>query len=248
MIRRRPPGGRPGRAGLPQLVMLPGEDVVGVGGDLSPETLLAAYRIGVFPMGIGPGGRPPMGWWCPERRGVLEPADMRISRSLRKSAAHFEVTCDQAFEQVIGRCADSGRTGGWITADIVAAYSGLYHLGHAHSIEVWRGGELAGGLYGVLIGGLFAGESMFHSVRDASKVALAELAAIMAGDGRPGRIIDTQWLTDHLASLGATELDRSAYLRRLARAVDLPEPEGFARLRRRAPSCLTRERQDGYGD
>lgn len=217
-----------GPVGLPPLVLREGQDVVGVGGDLAPATLLAAYRTGVFPMGVGPDGAPPLAWWCPAYRGVLLPSRLRVTRSLRKSAAHFEVTVDTAFSEVVAGCADPGRDGRWITDEIAEAYTVLHRLGHAHSVEVWRDGELAGGLYGVSVGGLFAGESMFHRARDASKVALMELVRIVSDDGHPSRLIDVQWATPHLESLGVVEVERSHYLAAVMHATALPAPRAFA--------------------
>lgn len=209
-----------------------GEEIVGIGGDLSPGAVLAAYRAGMFPMGLGPHGAGPLGWWSPDPRGVLLPDDLRVTRSLRKSLRHFEVTVDRDFSAVMRACADPSREGRWITADIVSAYERLHELGWAHSVEVWREGRLAGGLYGVSVGGLFAGESMFHLERDASKVALVALVEVVRDDGDPARFIDVQWATPHLCSLGVSELRRSAYLRRLRIASALPVP---ALLRGAAP-------------
>lgn len=219
---------RPGRRDLPPFVFLPDEDLVGVGGDLSVEALLQAYSLGVFPMGLGEGGRPPMGWWSPALRGVLRPAAMRITRSLRKSAAHFTATLDTDFEQVIAACADEHRPGRWITEQIIDAYIALHERGHAHSVEVWQGTRLVGGLYGVSMGGLFAGESMFHRERDASKVALMELCAVVEDDGAQARLIDVQWPTPHLVSLGVEAWPRRRYLEAVRAAVRLTPPQRFA--------------------
>lgn len=217
----------------------PGEDLLGLGADLRPGTLVAAYRHGLFPMGVGEDGAPPVGWWRPERRGVLLPGRLRVSRSLRRSCRRLTVTVDRAFDEVVAACADPGRTGRWITDDVRLAYGALHRLGWAHSVEVWDrspddGGRLVGGLYGVAVGGLFAGESMFHRVPDASKVALVALDALVLTPSRPGAVVDTQWLTDHLASLGVEEVPRAHYRRLLRaalalppldlRAVDLPPP------------------------
>ena len=150
----------------------PGEDLIGVGADLDVSTLYTAYSLGVFPMGIGDHGGPPIGWWSPDPRGVLRLQDLRVPRSLRKSMAHFEVRIDTAFDEVVAACADPGREGRWITPEVASAYSALHDAGWAHSVETWQEGRLVGGLYGVAIGGLFAGESMFHTARDASKAAL----------------------------------------------------------------------------
>jgi leucyl/phenylalanyl-tRNA--protein transferase len=209
-------------------VTVPGEDLVGVGADLEPGTLLAAYRLGLFPMGVGRDGRPPVGWWSPDPRGVLPLEKLRTSRSLRRSCARFEVRVDSAFSEVVDACADPSRDGRWITPQVRAAYQRLHDLGWAHSVECWRGEELAGGLYGVAIGGLFAGESMFHRETDASKVALVALVDLLKASGDADlRLLDVQWRTEHLASLGAVEMPRQEYLRRLQEALRLPLPEVF---------------------
>lgn len=204
-----------------------GQDLVAVGGDLRPATLLEAYRGGVFPMGLGEGGSGLMGWWSPDPRGILRPADLRVSRSLRRSARRLQVTVDQAFTDVVRGCADPDRDRGWITPRIARAYRRLHRLGWAHSVEVWSDGRLVGGLYGVAIGGLFAGESMFHVVPDASKVALVALVDLLSRDRDPRRLVDVQWATDHLVSLGATEVPRPEYLRLLNRAMQAPPPPGW---------------------
>jgi leucyl/phenylalanyl-tRNA--protein transferase len=169
-----------------------------------------------------------MGWWSPDPRGVLPLAGVHVSRSLRAACRRFEIRVDTAYDDVVRACADRRRPGGWIRNDIVTAYRRLYDLGWVHSIEAWSVGpdgrdRLAGGLYGVAIGGLFAGESMFHRVRDASKVALVGLVDLLAADGRD-RLLDVQWATPHLASLGAVEVARPAYLDLLAEALPLPQP------------------------
>ena len=168
--------------------------VAGIGADLEPGTLLAAYRRGLFPMHVD-GGRT-LGWWSPDPRGVLPLNGLRVSRSLRKSCDRYEVRIDTEFEAVVRACADPSRPSGWITDDIVEAYVRLHELGWAHSVETWDpiGGErgrLVGGLYGVGVGGLFAGESMFHRVSDASKVALVGLVDVLAADGE-SRLLDVQ--------------------------------------------------------
>ena len=162
--------------------------VVGVGADVDPGTLLTAYRSGVFPMPLEPGG--PMAWWSPDPRGVLQPSDLVVSRSLRNSCRRFETRVDTAFDEVGEACADPGRERGWIDDRIIDAYRLLHGLGWAHSVEAWDDDGLAGGLYGVAIGGLFAGESMFHQRTDASKVALVGLVDLL-GSG-PGRLIDVR--------------------------------------------------------
>jgi leucyl/phenylalanyl-tRNA---protein transferase len=199
------------------------DDLVGVGGDLAPGTLLAAYRSGIFPMPEH-GLRPPMHWFSPVHRGIVPLDGLVVSRSLRRSCREFEIRVDTAFDEVVAGCGDPARDAGWITRDIAAAYGELHRLGWAHSVEAWRDGELAGGLYGVGIGGLFAGESMFHRVRDASKVAMVGLVSLLAADAQDGRLLDVQWVTPHLATLGAVEVPRTTYLGLLERALRLPEP------------------------
>jgi leucyl/phenylalanyl-tRNA--protein transferase len=199
--------------------------VVAVGADLEPGTLLAAYRSGLFPMPTGPGG--PMAWWSPDPRGTLPLGGLRVSRSLRRSIDRYEVRVDTAFDEVIRACADPGRSGSWITAEVRLAYSRLHRLGWAHSVEAWDADGLAGGLYGVAIGGLFAGESMFHRRTDASKVALVALVGLLGVDG-VDRLLDVQWTTPHLSSLGVVDITRAEYLKRLARAVEEPLPPIWA--------------------
>ncbi len=201
------------------------DDVVAVGADLEPGTVLAAYRSGLFPMPMSEVEA--MSWWSPVRRGVLPLDGLRITRSMRQSAKHFTVTIDQAFEDVVRNCADEDRPGGWIDANLATCYATLHELGWAHSIEVWRDDQLVGGLYGVAIGGLFAGESMFHSERDASKVALMGLVELL-DDGQAGRLLDVQWSTPHLMSLGVVEFWRADYLAMLRRALVLPLPKQWA--------------------
>ncbi len=206
------------------------DGVVGVGADLEPATLLAAYRSGLFPMPIGQGRRELLAWWSPDPRGVIPLDGLRVSRSLRRSCRRFEVRVDTAFEAVIDACADPGRDGSWISPAIRGAYLRLHRLGWAHSVEAWGPEGLAGGLYGVAVGGLFAGESMFHRADDASKVALVGLVERLRHGG--GALLDVQWTTPHLASLGAVDVPRARYLELLAEAVRRPEPEPFRPLRR----------------
>jgi leucyl/phenylalanyl-tRNA---protein transferase len=205
----------------------PDDDLVATGADLEPGTVLAAYRCGIFPMPIG-GRRAPMAWFSPVRRGILWPRDFRVSRSLAKSARRFEIRVDTACAEVIDACADPRRPSGWIDHQIRDAYLRLHELGWVHSIETWRDDRLVGGLYGVALGGLFAGESMFHRETDASKVAFLALAR-MLDDGHD-RLIDTQWQTPHLASLGVGEVSREEYLRLLPDVLPSPpavfEPPG----------------------
>jgi len=197
------------------------DDLVAVGADLAPGTLLAAYRAGLFPM---PLEDDLTGWFSPVRRGVLPLAGLKVSKSLRRSCRDYEIRVDTAFAEVVEACADPSRDGGWIDEEIQHAYGVLHELGWAHSVEAWHDGELAGGLYGVAIGGLFAGESMFHRRRDASKAALVGLVGLL-NDGHAGRrVLDVQWRTDHLASLGVVEVPRREYLDRLRTALDAPLP------------------------
>jgi leucyl/phenylalanyl-tRNA--protein transferase len=192
------------------------DEVVGVGADLLPGTLLHAYRCGVFPMPVGRR----LAWFSPDPRGILPLDGLRIGRSLRKSCARFEVRVDSAFDQVVEACADPSRPGAWIDRRVRDAYGELHRLGWAHSVETWLDGQLAGGLYGVAIGGLFAGESMFHRATDASKVALVGLVAELRR--RQARLLDVQWATPHLCSLGVIEVPRDRYLELLADALARP--------------------------
>ena len=212
----------PGDWALGRLRPTEDEDLVAAGADLAPGTLIAAYRAGLFPMGLGDHGARPIGWWSPEPRGVLVPGGFRERRSLTKSRAKYEIRVDTAFAEVMRHCADPEREGRWITDEIVTAYSEMHRLGWAHSIEAWRDGELAGGLYGIAIGGLFAGESMFHLRRDASKVALAALVDIVRSDGDERRLIDVQWSTEHLERLGVVQWPRRRYLEALRSALEAP--------------------------
>jgi leucyl/phenylalanyl-tRNA---protein transferase len=194
--------------------------VVGVGADLEPETLVHAYRQGIFPW---PHPGAPLPWFSPDPRGVLPLDELRISRSLRQRlrGCGWHATVDAAFDQVIAACSEPrAGEGTWITARMRAAYRRLHRLGWAHSLEVWDGGTLVGGLYGVLLGGVFTGESMFHRATDASKVALVDLVARFAEAG--GSLIDVQLVTPHLASLGARELPRGDYLALLRQVRDDP--------------------------
>jgi leucyl/phenylalanyl-tRNA---protein transferase len=193
---------------------------VAFGGDLEPGTLLAAYRAGMFPMPVGRRGR--LGWFSPDPRGVLLPDDLRVSRSLRRSLQRFEIRVDTDFDEVIRACADPRRPHGWIDQRIIDAYTVLHRMGWAHSVEAWEGDRLAGGLYGVAIGAFFAGESMFHRRTDASKAALVGLVRMLAGT--PGSLIDVQWSTPHLISLGVVDVERSEYLSMAAAAMALPRP------------------------
>ncbi|MEE9179026.1 MAG: leucyl/phenylalanyl-tRNA--protein transferase [Acidimicrobiia bacterium] len=195
-------------------------DVVAVGGDLSPGTILQAYRKGMFPMHL-PDGH--LGWWSPVQRAVIPLDGLRITRSLRHSSRRYIVTVDEDFAGVIDGCAYPERDDSWITSEFIEAYSELHQLGWAHSIEVWDSDRrLVGGLYGVAIGGLFAGESMFHRTTDASKVALVHLVVVMNEGG--GSLLDVQWQTPHLESLGAEIIGREVYLSELGKALTLSGP------------------------
>lgn len=204
----------------------PGDDLVALGADLAPGTVLAAYRAGIFPMPLEPRG--PMAWWSPDPRGILPLDGLRVTPSLKRSCRRYEIRIDSAFSAVLDACADPRRPNGWITGRIRAAYLELHELGWAHSVEAFTAdGELAGGLYGVAVGGLFAGESMFHHRTDASKAALVGLVERLRADGQPERLLDVQWKTDHLASLGALEIPRREYLTRLPRALALSLPSAL---------------------
>src|SRR3954451_6444536 len=192
----------------------PEDDLVAAGADLRPGTLLEAYRRGLFPMPSGRRGDP-MLWFSPVRRGVLPLDGLQVSRSLRRSVRRFEVRVDTACAEVIDGCADPRRPAGWIDPAIRAAYLELHRLGWVHSVETWLEGRLAGGLYGVSIGGLFAGESMFHRETDASKVALVALVDLLREQSEESRLRDVQWQTPHLASLGVVQIGRREYLDRL---------------------------------
>lgn len=212
----------------------PADDLVGVGADLQPGTVLAAYREGLFPMPLARRRRALLGWFSPDPRGIIPLDGLVVSRSLRASTRRLTLRVDTAFEQVMVRCADPRRPHGWISPPMAAAYLALHRLGWAHSVEAWtRDGRLAGGLYGLSVGGLFAGESMWHEPgphgRDASKVALVGLVRLLARAGNAERrLLDVQWRTPHLATLGAVEIPRSLYLSRLGQARALPPPEWSA--------------------
>ncbi len=207
---------------FPAATELPwGEDLAFTGGDLEPPTLAAAYASGYFPM---PVTRFRIGWFSPNPRGVLPLGGLRVSRSLRRSLRRYEVTVDTDFAAVIEACGDPDRPHGWISGRVTRAYKRLHEMGLAHSVETWEGDTLVGGLYGVSMGGLFAGESMFHRANDASKVALVTLVELLGPD--PDRLLDVQWQTPHLASLGVTTIPRDEYLRRLPAALRRPDPFG----------------------
>ena len=191
------------------------------GADLSPARLLDAYSRGIFPW-FSEGE--PILWWSPHPRMVLFPAELKVSRSLRKAVARgaFETRFDTAFADVMRACAEprDGQAGTWIVPEMVAAYTRLHELGFAHSVESWRDGRLAGGLYGILLGRVFFGESMFSRETDASKVALVKLVARLEALGVG--LVDCQQATRHLASLGAREIPRREFAQRLAESIQYP--------------------------
>jgi leucyl/phenylalanyl-tRNA---protein transferase len=213
----------PSRWRFPDPAAAGDDGLVGVGADLEPVTLLDAYRRGIFPW---PHPGAPLPWFSPDPRGVIPPDGVVVSRSLRARLRRcgWQTTVDRAFAAVVAACSErpgEGPYGGtWITAPMRSAYRRLHDLGHAHSLEVWAGEELVGGLYGVGVGGVFTGESMFHLVSDASKVALVDLAERLTEAG--GCLIDVQMVTPHLASLGARDLARDEFLALLARVRDDP--------------------------
>jgi leucyl/phenylalanyl-tRNA--protein transferase len=192
------------------------EGLVAVGGDLKPETLLRAYRSGVFPWYDD---STPILWWSPDPRAIFELDAFHPPRRLLRTIRGGKFTCtiDQGFAQVMRGCADRPGEGTWLTAEMIDAYEELHRLGHAHSVEVWRGETLAGGIYGLAIGGFFAGESMFHRVTDASKVALVHLIDRLKARGYT--LFDIQMATPHTTRLGAVEIPRAEYLKRLKQAV-----------------------------
>lgn len=206
------------------------EGLLAIGGDLSPERLLAAYTRGIFPW-YEDGG--PILWWCPDPRFVLLPEALHVSRSLRRSvrSRRFEVRLDTAFREVVRGCAESPRRQGrgtWITREMEDAYARLHRLGVAHSAESWRDGRLVGGLYGVAIGGVFSGESMFAREPDASKVAFVTLVGQLRAWGFG--MIDCQMPTEHLHRFGARRMPRARFLEMLARLVTVPTRPGPWRL------------------
>lgn len=206
------------------------EGLIGVGGDLSPELLLRAYSEGVFPW-FSEGD--PVLWWSPDPRAVIELDGLHVSRRLARTirSGKFRITVDHCFTDVMRACGESRPEGTWVTNEMIRGYTALHRAGHAHSLEVWyrepdpsarfagerQGERLAGGIYGVSIGGLFAGESMFHRVTDASKVALVALVEHLKRQGFV--LFDVQMTTDHTERMGAVNIPREHYLRRVANAV-----------------------------
>ena len=222
---------RLGRAiAFPDPALAEPDGLLAVGGDLSPERLVAAYSEGIFPWYDG---RSPILWWSPDPRLVLEPRDLHVAHSLGRTLRRgtYRVTADSAFEEVIRRCAARdrpGQRGTWITPEMIDAYVELHRLGFAHSFEAWEGEALAGGLYGVSLGAAFFGESMFADLRDASKVAFVRAVEWLAGRGI--RLVDCQVRTEHLVSLGAREIPRARFLEQVAAALDRPTLQGRWRL------------------
>ncbi|SNY72514.1 leucyl/phenylalanyl-tRNA--protein transferase [Enterobacter sp. CC120223-11] len=198
--------------------------LLALGGDLSPARLLMAYQRGIFPW-FSPGD--PILWWSPDPRAVLWPEAFHVSRSMKRfhKSSPYRITLNHAFGRVIEGCADNREEGTWITDSIVQAYHRLHELGHAHSIEVWLGSELVGGMYGVAQGALFCGESMFSQAENASKSALLVFSQAFASAG--GKLMDCQVLNSHTASLGAVEIPRRAYLEHLAVMRTQPLPGHF---------------------
>jgi leucyl/phenylalanyl-tRNA--protein transferase len=192
------------------------EGLVAIGGDLGMDRLLAAYRAGLFPWTADP-----VSWWSPDPRGIIELEAFHVPRSLARviSRGDFTVTRDKAFREVITACAEprSDRPGAWLSEALIHAYIHLHKQGHAHSVECWRDGMLVGGIYGVAVGGLFAGESMFHKETNASKVALFHLVEHLKNRGYA--LFDIQMVTKATIPLGAIEISRTEYLQRLAKAV-----------------------------
>jgi leucyl/phenylalanyl-tRNA--protein transferase len=206
------------------LDVAPGDDLVAVGADLEPGTMLAAYRAGLFPMPIDPDRRrSKMAWFSPDPRGIIPLDGLHVSRSLRRSMRRFQMRMDTRFNDVVRACGDPDRPGRWITNAIVDAYAELFELGWGHSVEVYERDELVGGLYGLRIERFFAGEAMFHTATDASKAALVWLVEWLNATG--AELLDVQWVTDHLATLGAVAIPRPDYLARLHAAVS-PRPPG----------------------
>jgi len=184
---------------------------------IAPELLLQGYRLGVFPMAMEDAS---IEWFSPDPRAILPLEDFHVPHALRRLLRRrvFKTTIDKAFSEVIAACAEREDT--WINPEIIESYTRLHELGNAHSVEAWKEGRLAGGLYGVAVGGAFFGESMFHSVTDASKIALVALVEHLRA--RKFVLLDTQWLTPHLQQFGGIEISRNHYLRVLRRAVELP--------------------------
>ena len=219
----------PSRFTMPDPIeVAPGDDLVAIGADLEPGTLLAAYRAGLFPMPVDPHRRrSKMAWFSPDPRGIIPLDGLHVSRSLRRSMPRFEVRMDTRFTDVVRACGDPTRTGRWITNAVVEAYTTLFDLGWGHSVEVYENDELVGGLYGLRIERFFAGEAMFHTATDASKAALVALVAWL--NDTDTELFDVQWVTDHLATLGAVAIPRVDYVTRLHSATRPRNSESASR-------------------
>ena len=209
-----------------ELALIEPNGLLCAGGDLSAQRLLLAYRQGIFPWYSA--GEPIL-WWSPDPRMVLVPSEFKISRSLQRTlrAGTYQIRLDSNFPAVMRFCAQTprnGQAGTWITAEMQAAYGKLHELGFAHSVETWMNGKLVGGLYGLAIGKMFYGESMFSHATDASKLALAHLTRFLAGQGFG--LIDCQMNTPHLASLGAREIPRSEFITQLHALTAIPPLNG----------------------
>lgn len=209
---------------FPDPLIVPDEfgDLISLGADLEPSTLLYAYSHGLFPMYVDTSpqesGDKVLGWFSPAERGVFDVNNLRVTRSMIQSAKKYDVRVDTCFEDLMRMCMSVPREGGWINDDFVHAYVRMYELGFAHSVEVFHNNELVGGLYGLGFAG-FAGESMVHSARDASKVALMHLTTLMREQG--ATLLDAQWLTPHLETLGAVGLTRERYFEQLTQSLKL---------------------------
>jgi leucyl/phenylalanyl-tRNA--protein transferase len=199
-----------------------GADLIAAGLQIDPASMISGYRMGLFAM---PMADELIGWFSPDPRGVLPLDGLRVSKSLRRSLRRFRTTCDERFDEVLAGCADPARRGSWIDPEFVAAFRRLHRMGWAHSIEVWQGDTVVGGLFGVEVGGLFSGESMFHAATDASKVALVALVDRLRSAGGP-RLLDVQWWTPHLGSLGVMEFSRDDYLSMLRGVAQTPPAFG----------------------
>jgi leucyl/phenylalanyl-tRNA--protein transferase len=218
--------------------------LLAVGGRLTAGRVLRAYRRGIFPWPIVEPGLEVLAWFTPDPRAIIELEALHISRRLarRLRTGQFRITCDRCFAEVMAGCAaprDDDDSGTWITSDMVRVYCELHQQGHAHSVEVWAEERLVGGIYGIGLGGFFAGESMFHRVRDASKVALVALVAHLRARGYA--LFDIQQATPHAVSIGATEIRRSRFLARLRSAIALPASFGSSLDLSLLPDMLRRE-------
>ena len=229
----------PGHFPDPDQALTDPDGLLAVGGDLSVERLLIAYRQGIFPWYQD--GQPIL-WWSPNPRAVLFPSELHISRSLRRTLRknRFTVSINQDFAGVIAGCAtERSDSGTWITPDMEHAYQQLHDAGHAHAIEVWRDEQMVGGLYGVNIGRVFFGESMFSRQTDASKVALVQLIRICREHGID--LVDCQIATTHLASLGSRQISRTEFLKLLRRYTQFPSPSDWARANVETSTLVLRQ-------